>query len=233
MARAFEVVLAEHYYERRLPHGHKVLNYPQARRGRASLRSAFAPDSHRLLYTGNVTEDRGALQHAAIVQRNSNLEVHLVGRCSRALADRMRLSAGSAGARLFFTGIDEYVPFGRIRDCYEAESWLCGVAIFPPSPHYQEKELTKLFEFMQAGLPIICSDFPVWRTLVADHGVGLCVPPSDTNAIDAAIRWLREHPQRAAEMGKRGQQLVRERFNWETEASRLLALYAEILGRSA
>ena len=58
-------------------------------------------------------------------------------------------------------------------------AWTAGLALFPDTPHYREKELTKFFEYMAAGLPIICSDFPVWRELVERHRLGLCVDPED------------------------------------------------------
>ena len=61
--------------------------------------------------------------------------------------------------------------------------WLAGLAIFPPNPHYYEKELTKFFEYMGAGLPIVCSDFPAWRTLMAETGAGICVDPQDPESI--------------------------------------------------
>ncbi len=37
-----------------------------------------------------------------------------------------------------------------------------------------------------------------------------------------------EHPEEAALMGQRGQELVRTRYNWDTQAERLLALYEEL-----
>src|SRR5438477_3719123 len=126
----------------------------------------------------------------------------------------MQIAAGAGSERLFFEGIDAYVPFARIRAAYEAGGWLCGLAVFPSTPHYVEKELTKFFEYMQAGLPIVCSTFPIWRALIAKEGTGLCVPPDEPQAIAAAVDWLIQHPVEAERMGRNGQRLVLERFNW-------------------
>jgi glycosyltransferase involved in cell wall biosynthesis len=229
-ARVFYIVIAERYYLRRFPDATMVLNYPTASPEPGPR--AFAPRSRRLLYTGNVTADRGALIHAGVL-RHPTAEVHVIGRCSGAVAAEMRAAAGSGADRLFIEGVDTYVPFSRIQMAYDAGNWLCGLAIFPATPHYTEKELTKFFEYMQAGLPIVCSDFPVWRALVEEHGVGLCVPPDQPDAVIAAIDWLIQHPAEAEAMGQRGRQLVAEQFNWPSEAKRLTSLYARILGNSA
>jgi glycosyltransferase involved in cell wall biosynthesis len=226
-ARAFRVVLAERYYVRRFPQGVMVLNYPTVADGAPP--HAFSCTSRKLLYTGNVTIDRGALLHAAVLTQRADVEVHVIGRCSSALADLMKSAAGAGTDRLSFESLDAYVPFARIRGAYERGGWLAGLAVFPSTPHYREKELTKFFEYMHAGLPIICSDFPVWRGLVEKEGVGLCVAPGDPVALANAIEWLIQHPAEAAAMGRRGQELVKERFNWPTEARKLTLLYDELL----
>jgi glycosyltransferase involved in cell wall biosynthesis len=229
VSRAFHVVLAERYYFERLPRGRMVLNYPAPRQELVAARGAFSPASRRLLYTGNVTEDRGALIHAAIVSECPEYEVHLIGRCTRGLAAKIEAGAQPNAARLTLVGVDEYVPFSRIARAYTEEQWLCGLALFPLTPHYLRKELTKFFEYMQAGLPIICSDFPAWRQLIEGNGVGLCVPPNDAKRVLAAVDWLRDHPQEAAQMGERGRALVKERFSWQSQANELCQLYEEIL----
>jgi hypothetical protein len=178
-----------------------------------------------------VTEDRGALNHAAIVAYAPEYELHAIGRCTHVLAERMRQCARANADRIQHVGIDEYVPFSRIQRSYTDEFWLCGLALFPPTPHYQRKELTKFFEYMQAGLPIVCSEFSTWRALVEEEGIGLCVPPDDVVRIVEALAWLRSHPIEAAAMGERGRRLIQERFNWESQAAELRRLYDAILPR--
>jgi glycosyltransferase involved in cell wall biosynthesis len=229
VAKAFHVVLAERYYAERLPQGRCVLNYPLPDEIGCSSHGAFSKTSRRLLYTGNVSEDRGAIHHASILAGNPGFEVHLVGRCSANLAARMRDTAGAGQNRLVVVGVDSYVPFARIAQCYSQETWLCGLALFPDTPHYIRKELTKFFEYMQAGLPILCSDFPTWRALIEQNGVGICVPPNDPDRIAKALSWLVDHPDEAAKMGERGRKLAQERFTWRSQAIELNRMYEEIL----
>jgi glycosyltransferase involved in cell wall biosynthesis len=223
LTKSFHIVLAEKYYEKRFPGGTLVLNYP--------LESDFPPPTTKpgrnlaLLYSGVVSEDRGALVHSQLVTMVHNADVHFVGRCSPELASRMRSLAGPGAPRLHIEGEGQTVPYSRILEYYRRGSWLAGLALFPPSPHYLRKELTKFFEYMGAGIPIVCSDFPAWRTLIDSTGAGLCVDPQDPAAIARAITYLVRHPKEAERMGANGRHAFETRYNWESEATKLLHLY--------
>ncbi len=231
LAKPFRVVVAEKYYTRRFPGGVTILNYPLRKSPtRPGPRTGERSRTVRLLYTGNVTKQRGALYCAQIVALADDAEVFVVGRCSKELADELRQAAGRGRDRLHIEGEGGYVPHERIEECYAEGGWTAGLALFPPSPHYEEKELTKFFEYMEAGIPVLCSNFPVWKSLVEESGAGLCADPQRPETILSAIRWLTENPEEAAHMGQRGKELVRTRYNWDTQAERLLALYEEILG---
>ena len=104
-----------------------------------------------------------------------------------------------------------------------------GLAILHPTGNNINSYSVKLFEYMSAGIPIVGSDFPLWRKIVQENGCGLLVNPLDVRAISKAIRWLLEHPQEAKEMGKRGRELIRKKYNWDKEAKKLLDFYKKVL----
>jgi glycosyltransferase involved in cell wall biosynthesis len=102
------------------------------------------------------------------------------------------------------------------------------LVVLHPTKAYVDSQPTKLFEYMSAGLTVIASEFPIWRRSVAAARCGLLVDPLSPEAIARALEWLLEHPSEAAEMGRRGQQAVNERYNWELESEHLIATYAEL-----
>jgi glycosyltransferase involved in cell wall biosynthesis len=155
--------------------------------------------------------------------------VHLIGRCGPDVAARMRAVASPAAERLVIRGEGYHVPYSDILEAYGRGRWTAALALFPPTPHYTQKLLTKFFEYMAAGIPIICSDFPAWRTLIRENGCGICVNPSDVEAVRSAIKWLINNPDEVHSMGERGRAAVRERYNWHGEAAKLVELYGSLL----
>ena len=106
-----------------------------------------------------------------------------------------------------------------------------GVHVVHPIDNYKEGYPTKVFEYMAAGVPVVVSDFPLFREIVERTGAGLTVDPMDPKAIASAVRWLLENPDEAEKMGKRGREVVLKKYNWEREAQRLIGLYQRLLGR--
>lgn len=104
-----------------------------------------------------------------------------------------------------------------------------GIAILKSTPNSIVSYPTKMFEYMALGLPVIVSDFPLYRRVVEEEQCGLCVDPEDPVAIAKAVSWLLDHPDEARAMGARGRQAVLARYNWEAQARRLVTLYADLL----
>ncbi|SHK16323.1 glycosyltransferase family 4 protein [Rhodothermus profundi] len=103
-----------------------------------------------------------------------------------------------------------------------------GLALIHPGKHYSHAYPTKLFEYMAAGIPVVASDLPLIREIVAPAEAGILVDPRDVRAIAEAIRWLLEHPGEAQAMGQRGRRLFLTSLHWEREAAKLLALYERV-----
>ena len=84
---------------------------------------------------------------------------------------------------------------------------------------------------MAAGLPVVASNFPLWKEIVEGNECGLTVDPLDPKEIAHAIEYLINHPDETHRMGENGRRAVLEKYNWETEGKKLLAVYAGLLGR--
>lgn len=94
--------------------------------------------------------------------------------------------------------------------------------------HYTT-DSNKLFEYVQAGLPVVASDLPEIRRVVRKHDLGLLVPPGDTDALAAALRSLVED-KTAREFHAERSRTAAAVLNWESQEGDLLALYARVLG---
>lgn len=106
-----------------------------------------------------------------------------------------------------------------------------GIVCLSPLPRYRVALPVKLFEYMAAGLPVIASDFPIWRDIVKGNSCGIMVDPESPKEIAEAIDYLIENPKEAEIMGKNGRKAVEEKYNWANEERKLLRLYQSILGK--
>ena len=87
---------------------------------------------------------------------------------------------------------------------------------------------TKLFEYMTEALPVVCTDFILWKEMIEKYNCGVCVDPDDIDEIANAINYLLDNPEIAEEMGQNGRRAVLEEFNWETQEKKLLELYKNL-----
>jgi len=77
-------------------------------------------------------------------------------------------------------------------------------------------------------MPLIASDFPVWRDIVDRFQCGLLVDPLDSASIARAIDRLLDDPATAHAMGERGRRAIETELNWKSEAAVLSELYTTV-----
>jgi glycosyltransferase involved in cell wall biosynthesis len=117
---------------------------------------------------------------------------------------------------------------GRADVASELQKAYAGLVILHPEPNYVTSQPVKLFEYMCAGIPVIASDFPVCREIIAGARCGILVNPLDPTEIAEAMEFLLTHPEEAQEMGRRGFQAILERYNWANEEKALLQFYTDL-----
>ena len=112
---------------------------------------------------------------------------------------------------------------------------LAGVALMQPHLNSMGNEgtlgNTKLFEEMMAGLPVICTDFKLWKPIVEGNDCGICVNPNSVEEIRNAILFFVNNKEKAREMGEHGRKAVQDLYNWGQEEKELLSLYERVVNR--
>ena len=86
---------------------------------------------------------------------------------------------------------------------------------------------------MGGGVPVIASDFPLWRSIVEEADCGILVDPLDPLDLAAAIDEIHADKNRAAEMGRNGSKAALVKYNWGVEEVKLIGFYREMLGKSS
>ncbi len=205
-----------------------VANYPDHRDAFANVGTdveAGASGPARFVYVGGISRVRGIEQLVdamEVLSATDPVRLTLAGAFSSdALLDSV--SARPGWRHVDYAGV---LPHDQVAQ--QIAGAVAGMATLLQTPNHLISTPMKVFEYLAAGLPVILSDFPGWRDLLADLDCAVFVDPSDPAAIAAAMRALLRDPGRAAEMGRVGRRAVEDRFNWETQLDSLLDAYRRI-----
>ena len=96
-------------------------------------------------------------------------------------------------------------------------------------PTFEQFVPSKMIDYMAAGRPVVLSAAGEAARILERSGGGIVVPPESPDALARAVRWLAEHPEEAAEMGRRGRQFAARRLR-SVQAERLEQVLLGIVG---
>jgi glycosyltransferase involved in cell wall biosynthesis len=178
-------------------------------------------------YVGYISEVRNifGMMSAASHLCDQDVKLRLVGSFAISETEQQAQSMPEWKTSVVFEGWASRERVGEILGDVRA-----GLVVLKPVEHEMLTLPIKLFEYMAAGLPVIASDFPLWRSIVDGAQCGILVDPLDSEAIARAMQWILDHPEQAAEMGRRGRLAVERDYNWQPEADRLIDFYSHKLG---
>lgn len=174
------------------------------------------PDKQfRLLFIGNHTRRKGADLLPAIMSRLGNgYELHTTG----------GLRGNGANRRLWSGMIchDRLATSEDMANLYRS----CDALLFPS--RLEGFGLAAL-EAQACGLPVIATDGSAFPEVVANKTTGVLCPQDDVAAFVAAIRSLKEQPERLAELGDNARQHVMDNFSDTKILPMYISLYRQLL----
>lgn len=206
--RALTITLAEPGYRSLFDRDHPAFpNYPDTSGYPAPGGDPEGP----VVYLGDVTYERGADVAVAACSRNQ-VPLRLIGRVTPEMRARLVGESG-LGEDL---SIDGLVPNAVAIEALTGAS--VGLAPLRDLPNYRNSQPTKILEYLAVGLPVVASDLPGTRELVAGLDAVSLVAPDDPEALAAAIAESRTVDNLAAARAQAP--AVRQRFRWPAETVR-------------
>lgn len=199
-----------------------VNNYPLL--GELRSDTEWSEKRKQVCYVGGISAERGILLMIDALERTStgaNLEL------AGPFPDSKLKSIAAAKAGWVKVDYRGYCDREEVKQILARSA--AGMVVMAPVPNHIDAQPNKLFEYMSAGIPVIASDFPLWREIVVGLDCGLCVDPLNAQEIAAAIDEIVLDSERAAKMGRNGQEAVHKVFNWAVEERKLVQLYRELL----
>jgi glycosyltransferase involved in cell wall biosynthesis len=201
-----------------------VQNYPKLNEFKKRFKIPWVERKKQIAYIGGITETRGIIENinALGLLHHENIRMVLAGPFSnKDLEDRCKLING--------WNYVEYHPWLKRNEVMKVLSQsIAGLVVLHPTSAYIDSLPIKMFEYMLAGIPVIASDFPLWREIIEGNNCGILVDPLKPEKTAEAIEWIIKHPIEAEKMGKNGYKAVLEKYNWLKEETKLLQLYKKL-----
>lgn len=192
-------------------------NYPLLSEGTAFTGTARKEPA--ICYVGGISEARGIFDLLDAMLLQNGFYLNLAGSFHSA-AEEARAKAHPAWERVHFHG-----QLGRKDLATVLAVSKIGICVLHPLPNHIESLPIKLFEYMQAGLPVIASDFPLWQQIVTDNQVGVCIPANQPQQLAKAIADLLSNESQLFSFGANGKKAIVERLNWEHEFEEMKKIY--------
>lgn len=170
-----------------------------------------------ICFIGNISPIRGLSQVVEAIN-DVTINFYIAGDLDKAYKDELSKIKG-------WEKVTELGFIDRIQSKELKSKSIAGIVTFLPLPNHINAQPNKIFEYMASELPVIGSNFPLWKEIIEKNNCGICVDPLKPEEIANAINCIIENPREAMEMGKKGKQLVIDKYNWDIEKEKLYLFY--------
>ena len=181
----------------------------------------YSQKTHSLCYTGVISYNKGIDMLIKSVEVNY-LTLNLAGKFENE-QDKHKIIKMEGWENVNYYG---FIDREQVKSIYD-QSYM-GMLILRPWDAFLDAMPNKLFEYMAAGIPIVASDFPLWKKIIEGHNCGICVNPLNLHEITKAISILIHNRSLARKMGQNGRDMVLKKYNWQKEKIKLFELYRKI-----
>jgi hypothetical protein len=204
-----------------------LANYPMLEEFPAVAETPYGERPFQICYVGHLSKARGLfdmVDAAEQVRGGGARSLLLAGEFASA-AEEAEARARAGWQRTEYLGWIDRTGIARLM-----ANACAGLVVLHPNRCFVDAYPIKMFEYMAAGLPVVASDFPLYREILEDGRCGCLVPPADPAALARAIEWIFDHPAEAREMGEHGRRRVERLYNWQVEREKLVSLYRRLAG---
>lgn len=189
--------------------------------------AGIPPDAPIVLYHGLLSANRGIDKLLEAILHPDLAKAHLALMGYGELKSALSVAAAEArfGGRLHIldpVSPAELLPWVASADVGAMAMPRASLNLYLSTPN-------KLFECLSAGTPVVVSDFPAVRAIVIGDPLGplgATCDPSDAGDVARAIGAILNTDRASqVDLRRRCNTAAHERWNWETEAAKLIAAY--------
>jgi len=215
-------ILAEKTFEKELTFlGNKHVIIENKMRVPAGFQRVVSSEKFRLLFSGTLAESTGVFYAIELAKKlhqvDSKVELTIIGFCALQPVSNELRKAIDTQPFISLIGGNQLVPHQEIIAAIAHADF--GIIAYPPSYHIENRNPTKLYEYLACRLPILLQNYPPW--------VQICEP------FPAAITFDFNHIDPDAILSKmkntKFYQTPPTEVTWSAEEPALINKVAEIL----
>lgn len=199
-----------------------VANYPILSDMNASSTLGIEKEDRAICYIGGLFPTRG-IKELILALEECNATLHLAGNFSSE-AFESEVKALPGWSKVKFYG---YVSKKEIAEILLKSH--AGIVTLHPTQSYKESLPIKMFEYMSASLPVISSNFEMWKPLVLDNKCGVMIDPMNVSELAIQIDYLLNNREIAEKMGAEGYKAAHNKYSWVTQEAVLIEFYERLL----
>lgn len=199
---------------------HLVRNFPlPSRKQLPALKNSESNHNKKFIYVGGLGIQRGTKEIIKAISFVEKAELWLLGRWeSNKCFEECKTLPGWEKTHYLGECLPQEVPDFLLKADF-------GLCILRNEKNFSTSSPVKSFEYMLYGLPMIMSDFPMWREFYAQ--CALFVDPLEIGKIAAAMQTLMKDKDLVKTMQEACLKKVQE-YSWEHEEQRLFKIYKSL-----
>ncbi|TAJ12712.1 glycosyltransferase [Marinilabiliaceae bacterium JC017] len=176
-----------------------------------------------LIYQGALNVGRGLEQSIRAMQLIDNAQLIIIG--DGDITDQLKqlVIDLKLQEKVLFTG---KLPFEQL-PAYTQSADLGLSLLENRGLNYYYALPNRIFDFIQAGLPILAIDFPEISRVVKKYNVGNCISSMDPTEIATAVNAIRHNPEQL-NLWQRNTRQAASQLTWENESRLLTTLVNDL-----
>ena len=178
----------------------------------------------KLVYTGGITYYRGAKQIIDTLNKfkENNYELIICGRNNLDLEKKLQYKI--LDKRIKIIG---KIKIEKVFKLMQRAS--IGVLLNEKIFDYDNAVPNKLFEYLSLGLPIVASNFGIWKNIIEKYQIGELCDPNSLDEIDASIKKVFSNYSYYIDNYIKNFEDIKKKFLWNKKKNVLIQLYNNLL----